>query len=54
MATFTHATMRSLFCFNGYFIRVRINVNLKMYKIDYLKMYNFTHSIHPSIGKIHP
>ena len=34
----------------GYFI----NVNLKMYKSGNLKMYNFTHSIHPSIGKIHP
>ena len=31
-----------------------INVNLKMYKSGNLKMYNFTHSIHPSNGRIHP
>ena len=31
-----------------------INVNLKMYKSGNLKMYNFTHSIHLSIGRIHP
>ena len=31
-----------------------INVNLKMYKSGNLKMYNVTHSIHLSIGRIHP
>ena len=31
-----------------------INVNLKMYKSGNLKMYNFTHLIHLSIGRIHP
>lgn len=31
-----------------------INVNLKMYRNGNLKMYNFTHSIHPSNGRIHP
>ena len=31
-----------------------INVNLKMYKSGNLKMYNFTHSIHLSNGRIHP
>ena len=33
---------------------IYINVNLKVYKSGNLKMYNFTHSIHPSIGRIHP
>lgn len=34
--------------------KVCINVNLKMYKNGNLKMYNFTHSIHLSIGRSHP
>ena len=31
-----------------------INVNQKIYKRGNLKMYNVTHSIHPSNGRIHP
>ena len=38
----------------GLIFRHDINVNLKMYKSGNLKMYNFTHWIYLSNGRIHP